>query len=63
MKTIKSLSKRFSISSKGKVMKRKCGQSHLNAKESGKITLNKRRDPSLSENSAKVIRKLLFVKK
>lgn len=59
MKTIKSFAKRFKATPQGKVMKRKCGQNHLNAKESGKITLNKRRDPSLSKESAKVIRKLI----
>jgi ribosomal protein L35 len=63
MKTIKSIAKRFRVTTTGKVMKRKSGQSHLNAKESGKITSNKRRDPALVEDSAKVIKKILFVKK
>jgi ribosomal protein L35 len=63
IKSVKALTKRFKITPKGKVIKRKCGQSHLNAKESGKITLNKRRDPILSNDTAQDIKKLLLNKR
>ena len=58
-KTIKSIAKRFKTTKSGKVIKRKCGQNHLNAKETGKTTRQKRNDPNLAEASAKNIKKLL----
>lgn len=58
-KTIKSISKRFKATKSGKILKRKCGQNHLNAKERGKITLQKRNDLNLDNSHAKNIKKLL----
>lgn len=58
-KTIKSISKRFKITKSGKILKRKSGQDHLNAKESGRITRNKRMDLSISKDSGKNIKRLL----
>lgn len=58
-KTIKSIAKRFKTTKRGKVIKRKAGQDHLNAKESGKITRQKRRDWGLAKSSAKNIKKLM----
>jgi len=58
-KTIKSISKRFKTTKRGKILKRKCGQDHLNAKEPGKITRQKRKKLNLAKSSAKNIKKLL----
>lgn len=59
MKTQKSIAKRFSLTKTGKMIKRKAGQDHFNAKESGNITRNKRRDvrvdPTLAQNLRKRI--------
>lgn len=59
LKTKKTLSKRVTVTKKGKVMKRVSGQAHFNSKESGKITRNKRRDNQLSETHAKNVKRLL----
>jgi len=58
-KTIKAIAKRFKTTKTGKVVKRKCGQNHLNAKESGKTTRQKRNDLNLANASAKNIKKFL----
>lgn len=44
LKTNKTLAKRFSVTKKGKLLKRYAGQNHFNARDSGKITRKKRRD-------------------
>ncbi len=54
MKTHKGASKRLKITRTGKVMHRKAGQDHFNARESGKITKNKRRDESLSNENQRI---------
>ncbi|MBI2552279.1 50S ribosomal protein L35 [Candidatus Uhrbacteria bacterium] len=59
LKTPKSLSKRFKITRTGKVLIRKGGQDHFNAREPGKVTREKRRDVSLSEHHAPNVKKLL----
>jgi len=41
-KTNKSFQKRFKITKNGKVLARKAGQNHFNAKESGSKTLGKK---------------------
>ena len=43
-KTKKALAKRIKISSAGKIMKRRPGQNHFNAKDSGKISRGKHHD-------------------
>ena len=43
MKTNKSFSKRLKVSKNGKIMGRKAGQNHFNAKESGSQKQNKKR--------------------
>ncbi len=43
-KTRKAIQKRFKITGTGKIKKRTSGQNHYNAKESSKITKNKRKD-------------------
>jgi len=44
MKTNKRMSKTFWKTGSGKLMSRKSGQAHFNARESGKTSKNKRRD-------------------
>lgn len=58
-KTIKSITKRFKTTRKGKVIKVKDGQNHLNAKASGKKVRQKRNLINLSENSGRNIKKLI----
>jgi len=43
LKTRKAIAKRIKITKKGKVLKKKAGQDHFNARESGKVKRNKRR--------------------
>ena len=59
LKTPKSLAKRFKVTKNGKVLIRKGGQGHFNARESGNVTRAKRRDISLSENTAPNVKRLL----
>jgi len=48
IKTHQATVKRFVRTKKGKILKRRCGQDHFNARESGNTTRNKRRDLSFS---------------
>ncbi len=59
LKTRKSISKRFKLTKNNKVVKRKAGQCHFNAKESGNITRMKRKDIVLTGKCAKSIRAAL----
>lgn len=59
VKTKKSLTKRFKITTKKKVIKRSTGQNHFNARESGKQKRNKKSDRSMSGKDAQNIKKLL----
>jgi len=59
VKTRKSLTKRFKITKKKKVIKRSTGQNHFNARESGKQKRNKKSDRFMSGADAKTIKKLL----
>jgi len=59
VKTKKSLSKRFKITKKKKVIKRSTGQDHFNARESGKQKRNKKSDSAMSGKDAANIRHLL----
>ncbi len=47
-KTSKTIAKRVKMTKTGKLLKRKGGQDHFNARESGKVTRNKRRDLEVS---------------
>lgn len=60
MKTYQTAAKRFVITKKGKVIKRKAGQDHFNSRESGKVTLMKRQDISLSKPSTRTIKKQML---
>lgn len=53
-KTNKRIAKTFWITGGGKLMRRKAGQDHFNARESGKTTMNKRRDVGVHKTSLKL---------
>jgi len=48
MKTNKSYAKRLKVTRNGKIVARKSGQNHFNAKESRRNQLNKKRDMGFS---------------
>jgi ribosomal protein L35 len=48
MKTNKSFTKRIKVTRRGKLVARKPGQDHFNAKESGRAQTNKRRKQKLT---------------
>lgn len=56
IKTIKSIKKRIILKKTGKVLKKKAGQSHFNARETGKIKKNKRQNQSLKNK--KIVRSI-----
>ncbi|OHA40655.1 MAG: hypothetical protein A3G59_03515 [Candidatus Taylorbacteria bacterium RIFCSPLOWO2_12_FULL_47_20] len=58
MKTNKSFTKRIKVTKNGKLISRKPGQNHFNAKDSGRQTMNKRRAVSL-HLSNKITRRFL----
>ncbi len=58
-KTHQATAKRFKITKKGKFMKRTAGQSHFNARESGKVTMGKRRDSAIAKVNVAALRKLI----
>ncbi|MBE7524967.1 50S ribosomal protein L35 [candidate division WWE3 bacterium] len=60
-KTKKTVSKRFRVSAKGKLLRRKGGQDHFNSREPGKVKRNKRRDETMSDSYEKSIKMLMNV--
>lgn len=54
VKTHKGTSKRIKLTTKGKLISRSVGQDHYNSRESGKTTLNKRRDLVLHKSHNKL---------
>ena len=58
MKTNKSFTKRLKVTKNGKIIGRKKGQNHFNAKESGRSNLAKKRT-QIFEFSNKVTRRFL----
>ena len=48
MKTNKSYTKRLKVTKNGKIIARRAGQNHFNAKESGRKHLNRKRTQSLT---------------
>ena len=56
MKTRKLIAKRIKSTKNKKILHRTCGQDHCNAKESRKITKNKRRYKPISKTLKKVIK-------
>jgi len=59
IKTHKATAKRFKITKTEKIKQRKAGQDHFNARESGKVKRNKRRDIDSSKSFTKTIRTLI----
>ena len=57
-KTHKATIKRFRFTGRGKILRRKAGQDHFNARESGIITKRKRRDVKAPKTHLKTIKKL-----
>ena len=53
-KTHKGASKRFKKTGSGKIVFRKAGQDHFNARESGKTVKNKRRDMGLNKQNPRI---------
>lgn len=58
MKTNKSYTKRLRVTRNGKIIARKPGQNHFNAKQSGSTRSSKRRTVTLAL-TAKVVRRFL----
>lgn len=56
VKTHQGASKRLRLTPTGKVMHRTMGQDHFNARETGKVTKNKRRDQVLDTTNDKLKR-------
>ncbi|MBI2577689.1 MAG: 50S ribosomal protein L35 [Candidatus Wildermuthbacteria bacterium] len=56
-KTRKSITKRFKITKNGKILRRKVGQDHLLAKQTGKKRRQLRKLVALSQSETKMIRK------
>jgi len=59
LKTNKSILKRFKITKRGKFLKRRLGQDHFNAKESGKKTRKKHRMGTISKIEVKQLKKYI----
>ena len=59
MKTKQSVAKRFKITKNGKVLKRTGGQNHFNARESGRVGRNKKRDMQIDKVNQKNIKRLM----
>ncbi|MBI2462882.1 MAG: 50S ribosomal protein L35 [Candidatus Spechtbacteria bacterium] len=58
-KTRKALTKRFKISSNGKVRRRVASQNHFSAKQTPKKRRSKRKMVGLSKSASKMIRRML----
>ncbi|MCX6743857.1 MAG: 50S ribosomal protein L35 [Candidatus Parcubacteria bacterium] len=59
IKTHQSIAKRFKISKTGKLMKKKAGQDHFNARERGSVTRAKRRPQQTSDRVARPLKHLI----
>jgi len=59
IKTHQSIAKRFRVTKKGKLMKKKAGQDHFNARESGNITRAKRRTQKVDKTISKQLKSLM----
>ncbi len=61
LKTHKATVKRFHFTGnkkESKILRRAAGQDHFNARESGSVTMSKRRDISVDQTNYKIINKL-----
>ncbi|MCX6743626.1 MAG: 50S ribosomal protein L35 [Candidatus Parcubacteria bacterium] len=59
IKTHQSIAKRYKVTKKGKLMKKKAGQDHFNARESGNITRAKRRTQQADKTISKQLKSLM----
>ena len=59
LKTKKSIAKRFKITKTGKILHRKSGQDHFNARESGKVTRGKRPSQEISQVNKKRVKRAI----
>ena len=59
LKTHKATAKRFKITKTGKIIRRRGGQDHFNAREGGKKMRNKRRDEQVARPERKRVRRAL----
>ena len=59
IKTHQATAKRFKITKNKKIIHRKAGQDHFNARESGVITRGKRRDILANFTEDKIIKQLM----
>jgi len=55
IKTHKATAKRYFITKKGSVKKKKAGQDHFNARETGNVGRNKRRDVKIHKTEIRNI--------
>lgn len=58
IKTHQATAKRFRTSKSGKLIHRKAGQDHFNARETGKVKRNKRRDLESTKTLERTIKTL-----
>ena len=59
LKKCKSIVKRLKITKNKKILHRVCGQDHFNARESRKITKNKRKNKPLSKSLRKNLKQYI----
>lgn len=59
LKTKQAIAKRFMVTKKGKVLKRKAGQAHFNGREPGKVTRMKRRDIPFASRYTRTVKNAL----
>ena len=59
IKTHKATAKRFTMTGAGKVLRRKSGQDHFNARETGNTKRNKRRDITAPSTNTRTIIRLM----
>lgn len=59
LKTRKSVSKRIKVTAGKKIRIRSGGQNHFNSRDKGKVTINKRRDKTLSKANKTHIQRTL----
>ncbi len=59
LKTHKATVKRFKRTRNDKILHRKAGQDHFNARESGVVTRNKRRDILMEQTHTRTIKRLM----
>lgn len=57
LKTRKAVLKRFKVTGTKKLLRRKSGQNHFNAKESSRITKSKKTTLEVDKNQQKIFRK------